>query len=168
MSCDRSSSLWLCGFFFPFVAFLLQKDYVFIDTMQRDEESATTSPNSEKIRPSFTRSDLSNRQSLQVFALSISKEGRLQECEVEDALTPPSNGESYWIDADVTHDGLDSIHLHQQLIDKLPLSRFLRRHLSLSQMQRPQVLALSDATLLVLRILPANEKSSDIRLILGP
>jgi hypothetical protein len=136
--------------------------------MQRDEESATASPNIEKIRPSIARSDYSSRQALQVSAYSISKEGIMQECEVEDAVAPPSDGESYWIDADVTHDGLDSIHLHQQLIDKLPLSRFLRRHLSLSQMQRPQVLALSDATLLVLRILPANEKSSDIRLILGP
>lgn len=130
--------------------------------MQRDEESATASPNIEKIRPSIARSDHSSRQALQLCVYSISKEGIMQECEVEDAVAPPSNGESYWIDADVTHDGQDSIHLRQQIIDKLPLTPFLRRHLSVSQMQRPQVLALSQAALLVVRILPPNEKSSEI------
>lgn len=147
----------------PLVIRIIVADTVlFIDTMQRDEESATTSPNIEKIRPTLARSDFPNKQALQVSAYSIPKEGILQECELEDAVAPPSDGESYWIDADVTHDGQDPVHLRQKIIDKLSLSPFLKRHLSVSQMQRPQVLALSHATLLVVRIFPANEKSSEI------
>lgn len=131
--------------------------------MQRDEEFATALPTIKKSRPSIERYH-SDKQALQVSAYSISKEGILHECEVENAIRPPSssNGESYWIDADVTHDGQDSVHMHQQILDKLSLSPFLRRHLTVSQMQRPQVLALSQAVLLVVRILPPNEKSSEI------
>jgi Mg2+ and Co2+ transporter CorA len=145
-----------------------------MEAMQRDEETATHITRTQSQLPYIDESRGSNRpsisrsghtkQALQVSAYFISKARVLKECEVEDAVAPESDDKSFWIDADVTPDGQeDFVELREKVLDKLTLSPFMRRHLKAGQMQRPQVLALSKAALVVVRILPAIENSGEIR-----
>jgi Mg2+ and Co2+ transporter CorA len=114
-------------------------------------------------RPSISRSG-KTKQALQVSAYSISKARILQECEVEDALlSAESDDTSFWINADVNHDEQeDVVELREKILDKMNLSPFMRRHLKAGQIRRPQVLALSKAALVVMRILPAIENEGEI------
>lgn len=143
-----------------------------MEAMQRGEETATATPipqsqpprideSRDSSRPSISRQ---TKRALQVSAYSISKSRVLQECEVEDALAQASDDKSFWIDADVDHDEEeDVVELREKILNKLSLSPFMRRHLKAGQIRRPQVLALSKAALVVVRILPAGENSGEIR-----
>jgi len=63
------------------------------------------------------------------------------------------------LDADIV-DSKDMALLRSQILDKLSLPALMNRHLTMKQLQTPQVLALNRAVLVVFRVLPQMEDHS--------
>lgn len=99
-------------------------------------------------------------------AYTISSEGTLLPAELKDVLQTNLNGENdaekalppVVLDANIRNDN-DLALLRKQVLDKWSLPALMTRHLTMKQLQTPQVLALSRATLVVIRTLPVMSDS---------
>ena len=126
-----------------------------------DEEKAMKT-----MRPALQR-EYTPMPGMQLSCYKIDKKKGLVTCDLEDAIArrceqgcdslEPS---SYWIDADV-RDDYDAQEL-KDIIHKIKLTPFLRRHLSKPhQIKTPHALSLSSGMFLVMRVLPPEEDESN-------
>ena len=134
-------------------------------------DSTDTDTKVDEERPSPTRPTLQRNPTflgLQLSCYMISHEGFLLHAPVDHAIARRKNrgvdGEeslpSFWIDVNI-REGEDSKEL-QQLIEDIRLNSFLRRHLAQThQITTPQVLSLSKALFMVMRVLPSKEDTSN-------
>jgi len=112
-----------------------------------------------KGRPGLSRIETPQSK---VNSFAIDEHGDLISCEEDDAISKHGDG-SFWIDVTV-YNARDVGELQSNIVDKMDLSPFLQRHLGRPhQLQTSQVLTLSSAALIVVRILPFEDDSKEIR-----
>ena len=122
--------------------------------MREDRNTNTT-----KGRPGLSRIETPQTK---LNSFVIDSKGSLIRCDEETALAKLRE-EPCWIDVTV-YSTRDVAELQSDIVDKMELSPFLRRHLRQpQQLQTSQVLTLSKASLIVVRILPFEENSKEIR-----
>jgi Mg2+ and Co2+ transporter CorA len=157
--------------------------------MENGDEESGVPP-----RPTLQRDDQPPVAGMKLSVYKIDKNGNFVPAELEEAIArrasgstnavalPPDSGssldgttgsatsttasqDSFWIDADV-RDDYDAQELYE-IIQKIRLTPFLRRHLSKpSQIKTPQVLSLNSSVFLVMRVLPPEEdKSNEMRYV---
>jgi Mg2+ and Co2+ transporter CorA len=102
----------------------------------------------------------------------INPDATLSDCELEEALESidrddddPSKPKppAYWVDTEVDNLADNLKELRTTILDKLPLSTFVKRHLTSEQMQKTQVLSLQKTCVCVFRILTADDDSTKMR-----
>mmetsp|Transcript_5392 Transcript_5392/g.9506 ORF Transcript_5392/g.9506 Transcript_5392/m.9506 type:complete len:384 (-) Transcript_5392:566-1717(-) len=116
-----------------------------------------------KTRPSMKGSP---KAGLSLVVHRINEDETLTECGLEDALTSKSEDKpsgQYWIDAEVPADEIFLAELREKVLDKLPVSSFLKRHLTYAAISQTRVLSLNKSLLAVLRILPHGQDPAKIR-----
>lgn len=134
------------------------------------DDSVSGHHGDEKRRPTLLMPfGAGQKQKLNLSAFIISSDGTLESAEVQNVLkTGNIDGE---VDAEKAlppvvldvniNDAGDLAALREQVLDTLNLPSLLQRHLTMKQLQTPQVLALSRAVLVVIRVLPAMYDLSD-------
>jgi Mg2+ and Co2+ transporter CorA len=107
---------------------------------------------------------------LDLAAHRINPDASLSDCEMEEALESierddddPSTPPTYWVDAEIDNLAENLSELRTQILDRLPLSNFIKRHLTSEQMQKTQVLSLQKTCVCVFRILAADDDSTKMR-----
>ena len=108
---------------------------------------------------------------LDLAAHRINPDATLSDCELEEALEsidrddddPSKPPASYWVDAYIDNLAENLAELRTKILDKLPLSNFIKRHLTSEQMQKTQVLSLQKTCVCVFRIQAAEDDSTKMR-----
>jgi Mg2+ and Co2+ transporter CorA len=161
------------GWFFPLIAIL--SNHASITTQASTIEEIMATIMAEETVPIRSRPTLKTRpirSGVSLSAYKLDEDQGLVFCEVEEALQQQHKTDddkargkttSYWLDAQVEMIEQNMAGLREKVFQRLSLSSFLKRHLTIKQLQSPQMLALAQSALLVIRILPpiGNSENKD-------
>jgi hypothetical protein len=126
-----------------------------------DEEEGRSEPR-ERPRPSLVTGPDFSRLSLE--AHEIQTDLSLTSCEVQDVQQPTQYTETkqFWLDAEIQTKE-QFAELRSLVTEKLKLTALMKRQFNLPNMDAPKVLLLNQSALLVVRVLPFDVESIQMR-----